>query len=378
MFEIRNYECIKNLVETHCIPCDWRTLSVVHAYMSQSMFDHAYDRYKSFHDMDPELADLVMVVTKESTNPSLQDLRASNAKGAFVQKHAASVWPYKFVSWILERLLTANESSAPSFNLQTNTAVTRLQKTDDGSWIVHTERGMIATKKVLLTTNAYTSFLLPEFRDLIVPVRGEMSSLTSPRTMKPGTDNPPLEYSYGFMGNGDQSGHQDDYLVQRPYGLDKTGGELMFGGGRSYAAKGGVGVSDDSSIDPPAAEYLRQQINFVLDTRSDETELKATYEWSGIMGFSRDSRPWVGAVSEDLGLGGGEGLFICAGFTGHGMPNACLSARAAVHLILGRKEEDIDLPSIYWISKPRLEKARLFETVDIADAAGTFGGDNYS
>jgi len=96
------------------------------------------------------------------------------------------------------------------------------------------------------------------------------------------------------------------------------------------------------------------------------------------MGFSRDSRPWVGAVSEDLGLGGGEGLFICAGFTGHGMPNACLSARAAVHLILGRKEEDIDLPSIYWISKPRLEKARLFETVDIADAAGTFGGDNYS
>lgn len=377
MFEVRNYDYVKNLVAKHSIPCDWRTLSVVHAYMSQAMFDHALDHYKSFHDMDPKLGDLVTVVTPESTNPSLDDLRVSKAKGAFVQRHAASVWPYKVVSWVLEQLLAANTPSSPSFNLQTNTAATRLQKIEDGSWIVHTERGMIATEKVLLTTNAYTSYLLPEFRDLITPVRGEMSSLLSPRTMKPDSDNPPLAYSYGFMGNGDQSEHQDDYLIQRPYESDTSGGELMFGGGRSYAANGGVGVSDDSSIDPPAAQYLRQQINMILDTKSDETELEASYEWSGIMGFSRDSRPWVGAVSGELGLGGGEGLYICAGFTGHGMPNACLSARAAVQLMMGSKEDDIDLPVRYRISKLRLEKARAMETVEVADPAGTFGGNGY-
>jgi glycine/D-amino acid oxidase-like deaminating enzyme len=377
MFEMRNYEYIKALVEKHDIPCDWRTLSVVHAYMSQRMFDHALEGYKSFHDMDPSLADLVTVVTPESSDPSLEDLRVSKAKGAFVQKHAASVWPYKFVAWVLEQLLAANQPSSPSFNLQTNTAATRLQKTDDGSWIVHTERGMIAAKKVLLTTNAYTSYLLPEFRDLITPVRGEMSSLLSPRTMKPGSDNPPLSYSYGFMGNGDQSGHQDDYLIQRPYSADNSGGELMFGGGRSYAANGGVGVSDDSSIDPPAASYLREQINIILDTKSDETELQASYEWSGIMGFSRDSKPWVGAVGDDLGLGGGDGLYICAGFTGHGMPNTCLSARAAVQLMLGMEQTEIDLPGRYWITKARLKRARTMETVEIADAAGTFGGDGY-
>lgn len=377
MFEMRNYFYVKDLIAQHSIPCDWRTLSVVHAYMSQAMFDHALDRFKSFHDMDPQLADLVTVVTRESANPSLNDLRVSKAKGAFVQKHAASVWPYKFVSWILEQLLAANTPSSPSFNLQTSTAAMRLQKTDDGSWIVHTERGMIAAKKVLLTTNAYTSYLLPEFRDLITPVRGEMSSLLPPRTMKPHSANPPLAFSYGFMGNGDQSGHQDDYLIQRPYDSDDSGGELMFGGGRSYAANGGVGVSDDSLIDPPAAQYLRQQINVILDTGSDETELEASYEWSGIMGFSRDSRPWVGAVTEDLGLGGGEGLYICAGFTGHGMPNTCLSARAAVQLMMGSEEDAIDLPGRYWICKSRLEKAREIETVEIADPAGTFGGDGY-
>jgi glycine/D-amino acid oxidase-like deaminating enzyme len=234
---------------------------------------------------------------------------------------------------------------------------------------------MIAAKKVLLTTNAYTSYLLPEFRDLIVPVRGEMSSLKSPRTMKPGTENPPLAYSYGFMGHDTQGGHQDDYLVQRPYTSDNRGGELMFGGGRSHATNAGVGVSDDSSIDPPAAQYRRREINVVLDTRSDEKELEATFEWSGIMGFSRDARPWVGAVSEDLNLGGGEGLWICAGFTGHGMPNTCLSAKAAIQLLLGKNAEDVDLPSSYRISKSRLEKARNLKTVQVADHANVLGNE---
>lgn len=343
--------------------------------MNQPMFQEALDHHKSFLDMDPKLSDLVMVVTPESNSPSLADLRVPLAKGAFVQKHAASIWPYKFVSWVLEQLLSANDASGPAFNLQTNTPVTCLQKADDGTWIVHTERGMIAAKRVLLTTNAYTSYLLPEFRDLIVPVRGEMSSLKSPKTMKPDSDNPPLVYSYGFIGHGKQSVHQDDYLIQRPYAADNSGGELMFGGGRSYAANSGVGVSDDSSIDLPAAEYLRQQINVVLDTKSKETELEATYEWSGIMGYSRDARPWVGAVSEELG--GGEGLFVCAGFTGHGMPNTCLSARAAVQLMMGEKREGIDLPNAYWLSESRIEFARMLERVDVADPAGTYGGDGY-
>ena len=55
----------------------------------------------------------------------------------------------------------------------------------------------------------------------------------------------------------------------------------MFGGGRSYAAKAGLGVSDDSSIDEPSAEYLRREITVVVDIKSEEKELKASYEWSG-------------------------------------------------------------------------------------------------
>ncbi|CZR60639.1 uncharacterized protein PAC_10535 [Phialocephala subalpina] len=367
-FEMRNYLALKDLVEKNEIACDWVDLSVVHGYMGKAIFEEALEEYQAHLKSDPKISKLVTVVTKDSTSPSLADLRVSNAYGAIVQKHASSVWPYKLVCWILENLLKKEKT----FNLQTNTPATHLQKADDG-WIVHTPRGMIATKKVLLATNAYTSFLLPEWSDIIVPVRGEMSSLTPPATMRPGSANAPLKYSYGFMGNGTQNGHQDDYLVQRPYTPKGAGGELMFGGGRSYAANHGLGVSDDSGIDPPAAEYLRREISLLLDIHNDSKPLTATYEWSGIMGFSRDDRPWVGEVTEDLGLGGGKGLWLCAAYTGHGMPNAFLSAKAVVGLMLGKGDGEADLPGVHRIGRERVQKAKLLDDVAIVDAKGATG-----
>ncbi|KAE8453932.1 hypothetical protein EG329_007708 [Mollisiaceae sp. DMI_Dod_QoI] len=388
-FEMRNYLALKDLVTKNNISCDWRDLSVVHAYMQKNIFDVALAEYNSHRKASPEIAKLVTVVTKDSANPSLADLRVSNAYGAIVQKHASSVWPYKLVCWMLENLLSSNDASSPTFNLQTNTPASHLQHSENRSWIVHTPRGMISTPKVILATNAYTSFLLPSLSDLIVPVRGEMSALIPPSSLKPDSRNgnkngnvttdPGLEYSYGFIGNGTQSGHQDDYLVQRPYtptpigfnsGKD-DGGELMFGGGRSYAANAGLGVSDDSGIDPPAAAYLRREISHVLDLQNNREPLEAKYEWSGIMGFSRDDRPWVGELSEDVGLGKGtgKGVWLCAAYTGHGMPNAFLSAKAVVKMMLGKGEGvgDVDLPSVFRISKERVERARRMEEVHIAD-----------
>jgi glycine/D-amino acid oxidase-like deaminating enzyme len=361
-FELRNYEAIKALIGKENIICEWKTLAGCHAYMSESMFNTAVKEIDTLNKLDPVLGKMVTVITKESKNPSLEDLRVSNAKGAVIQQKAASLWPYKFVSWILESLLSSRK-----LNLQTNTPVTHLQKTDDGSWIIHTPRGMLATKKVLLTANGYTSHLLPKFSDLIVPVRGEMSSLLPPKTMQPGNpSNQPLEYSYGFIGNGSQNRNQDDYLIQRPFKISGQAGELMFGGGRSYASGAGLGVSDDSSIDPPAAAYLRREINTVLDLQNEAEELDASYEWSGIMGYSRDGHPWVGMVAEDLDLGGGKGLYVSGGFTGHGMPNTWLCGKAAALLIMGK--QDVDLPESYRLTRERVLKARALDEVTVSDA----------
>jgi glycine/D-amino acid oxidase-like deaminating enzyme len=366
-FEVRNYEFLKNLIADNSIPCEWQTVSVVHGYMAKDMFDLKVSKFKKLQKEHPEIASSAQYIMKDSQSPSLVDLRVPNAEGAFVESHAASLWPYKLVASILERQLQLNQSTEAlsSFNLQTNTPVTHIQHIEDGTWLVHTPRGMVAAKNVILTTNGYTSHLLPKFTGIIVPVRGEMSSLIPPPSMKPNTDNPPLGHSYGFVGHARQNINQDDYLIQRPW---ISGGELMFGGGRSYAAKAGLGISDDSSIDPPAAAFLRRELKNVVDINQEEKELKATFEWSGIMGYSRDGHPWVGQVTENLGLGGGEGLWICAGFTGHGMPNTSLCAKATADMLLGTDPAKVDLPTAYHLTKERVEAAKAMDEVHIADA----------
>ena len=342
------------------------------------MFAAAVSAVNVLRSTDPDLADMITVVTPQSTNPSLGDLRlGEKVIGAITSKNSASLWPYKLVTWILERLLSRSRTkrvslskSNFSFNLQTNTPVTRLQQLEDGSWVMHTSRGMLAAKQVLLATNAYTSHLLPEFSDLIVPVKGEMSALIPPPALCPGSGGALVgRNSYGFYGRGGGNFNQDDYLVQRPFstahGADSRGGELMFGGGREYAAGLGVGVSDDSDIDQLAADYLRQALNNLLDTQNNGIELRASHEWSGIMGFSRDGRPWVGEVPKELG--GGKGLWMCAGFTGHGMPNASLCAKAVVNQMMGRQLHDKDLPKEFHVSVERVKMARTLVEVSLSD-----------
>jgi glycine/D-amino acid oxidase-like deaminating enzyme len=142
----------------------------------------------------------------------------------------------------------------------------------------------------------------------------------------------------------------------------------MFGGGRSYAAQAGVGVSSDSFIDESAAAYLRRELSIMLDLQNDKQGLEASHEWSGVMGFSRDDYPWVGEITEEIADGGGEGLWICGGYTGNGMPNAWLCGKAVVDLIVSKHESDVDLPVEYRVSKERVEKARRdHDEVWIAD-----------
>jgi hypothetical protein len=369
-FELDNFHNIRSLIHENHIDCEWQDVDSCHSYTSSTLFEAEVATVKVLRSLDPQLGNMVTVVFPDSVNPSFADLRlGGDVVGAIVQKSSASLWPYKLVSWILERLISANGAgtsmnkiSNGSFNLQTSTPVIHLQPSDGGGWIVHTSQGMLHAKQVILATNAYTSYLLSEFTTLIQPVRGEMSALIPPAKFSP-TGGEPLagHNSYGFWGRGTGSGsyfNQDDYLVQRPFFDDQagtSGGELMFGGGRQYAKDFGVGVSDDSAVDQPAADYLRQALNRVLDIQGNGDELKASHEWSGIMGFSRDGHPWVGEVPKELG--GGGGLWMCAGFTGHGMPNASLCAKAVVDMTMGRSIDEVHLPLEFQLSTERVQSA---------------------
>ena len=197
-------------------------------------------------------------------------------------------------------------------NLQTTTPVTQIEPCSASDpaamYTLSTPRGNIKARHVILATNAYTSHLLPEFADLIVPVRGVMSALLPPKKSSR------LGNSYGFVGANSGNPAFDDYLIQRPLsGVPNPSGHLMFGGGQVASTLEMIGETDDSILDEGSAAYLRRELLHLLNLDGDAqglVELQATHQWSGIWGLSKDRHPWVGAVP------GRKGVWLAAGYSG--------------------------------------------------------------
>ncbi len=382
-FELANFLALQALIAELEIDCEFYEQHTVHALYSEGDLAAARKSLAALGSADPGLAHRVRLVTETS---ELRCLRVPTAVGAIVTNIAGRLWPYKFVAGILERLLTrAAPAGSRVFNLQTNTTVTSVTRADDPAgqptepavWKVATPRGSIATPHVVLATNAYTSALLPDFKDLIVPCRGQMSSLTPPTHISGPTR---LPTSYVFLGPA-----QDDYLIQRPRDNNNTGEHLLFGGGRQHGPS--LGLTDDSVVDPRVARYLRRALLDLLGatTQLTDEELSATHEWTGIMGFSRDAVPWVGPHPEK------PGVFVAAGYTGHGMPNAWLCGRAvarmvretmggacgeaAVRAAVGDGELGL-LPRAYVLDAERMERARGLESVERQDYKHMYGAEH--
>lgn len=155
----------------------------------------------------------------------------------------------------------------------------------------------------------------------------------------------------------------------------------MFGGGRSSGFYESIGESDDSVVDEGSVKYLRRILLDALDLDGDVDGLKQLemkYAWSGIMCYSRDNAPWVGRIPD------AEGLWLCAGYTGHGMPNATLCAKAVVGMMGAEEKGELsgfqkslvdkgDLPNAYIISKARIEACRRLPSVKEQDESGVLG-----
>ncbi|RBR20961.1 uncharacterized protein FIESC28_05113 [Fusarium coffeatum] len=334
-FELDTFNFVRNFISENNIPCDWETVGGVHR-ISEEILDVVTRHLERMRNSHPNLVDKIRIVTDKE---ELEKLRVPGAYAAIYQPNAAKLWPYKLVTWVLERLL---EESDPSvFNLQTKTPVDRLQRIGD-SWALHTPRGQIAAKKVVLATNAYTSHLLPKLSGLVVPVRGQVAALT------PSNGSSPLEHSHVWwtpVGG-------DDYLIQRP------SGELITGGERLGSSDGQVGLSRDDAIDPVIAKRLRESLHGSLKLKEsgeeEDASLGATYEWTGIMGYSRDGYPWVGKLPSALG-GEDSGVYISVGYTGHGMPVAARCGIAVAQEILGISN-GVTLPAQYCIDESRADR----------------------
>merc|ERR1712093_275288 len=246
---------------------------------------------------------------------------------------AGHLWPYKFIMHLLRKAI------AQGVNLQTHTPVQEVASSQDsgGYWKVTTPRGLIKAKTIIYASNAYTSNILPQYKDKIVPVRGICCRITTAK--KPA---PHLLNSYMLR----HSTWEQDYLIPRTDGSVIVGG----GGGTYYPIlESWYDNVDDSTLIESAKKYFD---GYMQRTFSGWEDSGAAVDkiWTGIMGYSADGLPHIGVVP------GKPNQFILAGFTGHGMPQIFLSARGIASMAVeGKDFEETGVPRIYKTTQARLD-----------------------
>jgi gamma-glutamylputrescine oxidase len=170
-----------------------------------------------------------------------------------------------------------------------------------GDLRVHLDDGAeVAAGLVVLATNAYTSDLAKTVR--IAPVRAQMLA-TAPAA---GRDAERPTYSnFGYR-----------------YWRRRDDGRFLLGGWRDTAM--------DEEVGTDAVPNPRVQAHLDGHLREMGVAEPVTHRWAGIMGFSPDELPLVGAVPDM------PAVYVCGGYTGHGMGFAVQATRRlAAHILDG-------------------------------------------
>lgn len=131
-----------------------------------------------------------------------------------------SLWPYKFVTGLLEAAMRRN----PGLSLHTETPVLGVGAVDGGSSLVVTDRGPVRAKKVVFATNAYTAGLLPRYRNVIMPYKGTCAHLAALGREEPVFPHLANTYNVDFGLEGKEGLETVDYLNPRPDGGIVVGG----------------------------------------------------------------------------------------------------------------------------------------------------------
>jgi len=340
-FESAHPAALVALAEKYNLQCDVRQCETVDAYYDYAGLERAKAAAYAISQHIPEL--IYQIVPGEEAQ---KEFRLSKSCVGGITYPAGQLWPYKLVTQLAQILVDHG------VNLQTETPATKVSK-DGAQWRVETPRGNILATKVVHATNGYIQYLLPSFAKLIKPTRGHMTAQLPPKSLS----HPPLDRTYSFI-------YEDgkfDYFIQQPA---YDGSKLMLGGG--YHQDPHPTTFNDAQVSETSQEYLQHQLPKVFHWEGeDNSSARVHTRWTGIMGFSEDGFPWVGKLVDNLG--GGEGQFVCAGYTGEGttciwillsigMPNALLCAETVAYMVLG-KEPPNYFPRSYLLTEARYKKA---------------------
>ncbi|KAI1480458.1 FAD dependent oxidoreductase [Daldinia eschscholtzii] len=334
------FERVRDFVDKHGVQCDFNPTTTFDVCMTQEFADFNARSFKEYQEAGGDVSHIKFYDGEEARRVT----RVQKAVAAY-EWPAGSSHPAKLAQWLLTQCI---EKGVRLFTHCPVTLVTKSASSppDMISWDVQTPRGTTKVSTVVHCTNAFAPHLLPQLSKFITPNRAQAHAFVPPASLNSSNILP------STMSLRHSLKHFYSVAQRRPDGIIILGSPIANPNISSSAAASRL-VPDDGIF----SEEVRDDAVSNFETCFPECEKGKLshgegllHTWTGIIGMTTDSVPFVGKI-ESL-----PGQWVCAGFNGHGMARIFTCAPGVAKLILGGTWDDTGLPECFEVTEERLER----------------------
>jgi glycine/D-amino acid oxidase-like deaminating enzyme len=301
---LENHRLLKEeIIDSHKIDCDYRRNGSYFLACSQ----HEFEEIKKSAQLLNEAGFRAKLIEKEKISKLL---KTNSFWGACLIPDSGEMDPGKLVKGIAAVSNLKNK-------IYEQNEVTHIRLNKKFEVEIRTDKNLFVSKMAVLATNAYSPLLDDFFEDKVFPIRGQMLATE------------PVNHPF-FDGRIVSADHGYEYFRQL------RNGRIVIGGFREKYADKEMGYSDETTKEVQQGLY-----DFLTTSFPELKGVKVSHRWAGIMGFSRDGLPIIGALPTN------PPVIASVGFTGHGMGYGfVLGKLLAQYMVESRSSYPLEIFSI--------------------------------
>jgi glycine/D-amino acid oxidase-like deaminating enzyme len=307
---LESIDCVEQIIREEKIDCNFSRCGHLEVAVKQAHFD-GYEKAASL--IKREFNHEVRIISRSELS---REIGSSIYYGGLVDEESAGVNPARYVAGLAQAAQRAGakvyeQTRVESIRGETDTGARRFR--------VHTTKGTLIAREVLLASGAYTTDATPSLRRRVIPI-GSYIVATEPLPHALARELSPRNRMIY------DSKHFLYYYRLTP------DNRMLFGGRAAFFP------ANENTV-RQSAEILRRGMISVYPQLRD---IKVEYVWGGTLDFAFDVMPHAGKI---------EDLYFAVGYAGHGVAAATWLGTKLAGVICG-EPSDIPFQGITFPSAP--------------------------
>lgn len=307
---LASIDCVEQIVRDENIDCDFSRCGHLEVACKQSHFDGYEESAALIHrEFNHELR----IISKNELH---NEIGSNIYFGGMVDEISAGVNPARYVAGLA---LAAQRARA---NLYDHARVEKIEPESNNGvrkFRVHTAKGTLAAREVLLASGAYTTEATPALRKKIIPIGSYIIA----------TEVLPDNLAHELSPRHRMIYDSKHFLYYYRLTPDNR---MLFGGRAAF-------FPENENTVRQSAEILRKGMVHVYPQLRDA---KIEFVWGGTLDFSLDVMPHAGKL---------DGMYFATGFAGHGVAAATYLGTKLAGIICG-EPNDIPFDGIQFSAAP--------------------------